>query len=162
LIFLDEAKSRVSGYFTHGQFHGQISMKDETFYIEALGSRLNQTNDTLIIYRKRDITEDYTSYSVLQGVPPIRGHVTKRRRLKRVSPNYNSCPVLIAADSMFYKHVGKSSVSTTLAKMAYHVAEADKIFRGTIFFEGQDESIGVVIASLVVYEDQQSEGMNNS
>ncbi|CAB3988340.1 disintegrin and metallo ase domain-containing 10-like [Paramuricea clavata] len=159
----DKAESRVSGYFTRGQFHGQISVQQEdTFYIEAFRNRLNQSHDTIIIYREKDIIENYTSCSHTYSVPQIRDHVTKHRRSKRLSTYYNSCPVLVAADSNFYKHVGKSSTSTTLAKMAYYISEADKIFRSTKFYEGQDESIGVIIASLVVYEDLKSEGIFSS
>ena len=157
---LDEENSRVSGYFTHGEFHGKISVPDkDTFYIEALGARLNQSNDTLIIYREMDIIENYTSCTHTYKAPPqTKDHKAKRRRVKRLSPNYNSCPILIAADNMFYQYIGKRSVSTTLAKMAYYVSEADTIFRSTRFFEERNETIGVVIASLVVYKDQQSEG----
>jgi hypothetical protein len=156
---LGEEKSRVSGYFTQGQFHGQISVQDtETFYIEELGTRLNKSKDTHIIYRERDISENLTSCTHTYSGPHTRDQATKRKRVKRLSSYYNSCPVLIAADNMFYKYVGKSSVSTTLAKMAYYTSEADKIFRRTRFFEEHDETIGVVIASLVIYEDQQSQG----
>ena len=161
-IFSDEKKSRVSGYFIQSVFNGQISVRGDTYYIEP--SPMNESTDTVIIYREKDIIENRTScttcshtYRVLRK--PIMDHVAKRRRSKRHSLHYNSCPLLLAADSLFYQHIGKNSVSATLAKMAYYVSEADEIFRSTIFFEGQNKSIGFVIASLVVYQDHESDGM---
>lgn len=121
---------------------------------------MNESKNTVIIYREKDIIKNITqcshTYRVLRT--PASDHVAKRRRSKR-SLHYNSCPVLIAADSLFYKHVGKNNVYATVAKMAYYVSEANKIFRNTTFFEGQHKSIGFVIASLVVYKDPESEGM---
>ena len=148
-------ESRVSGYFTQGEFTGQISVKrQETFYIEPIRSRFNHTH---AIYRVRDIIENSTSYSHTFGAlkAPSIDHVARAKRLSR---EYKNCPILVAADSLFHKHVGKSSVSTTLAKMAYQISEVNKIFQSTRFFEEEETSIGLVIASLVVYEDQESEG----
>ena len=157
--FTDEKKSRVSGYFTQKGFNGKISVQHgNTFYVEP--SPMNESKNTVIIYREKDIIENRTQCSNIYRVlrTPASDHVTKRRRSKR-SPHYHSCPLLIAADSLFYKHVGKNSIHTTVAKMAYYVSEADKIFRSTIFFGGEHKSIGFVIASLAVYKDPESEGM---
>lgn len=152
----DKETSHVSGYFTHGGFTGKISVHDEeTFYIEQIE---NQTQKATIIYKEQDLIQNYTKCAHAYSPSPLTDRREKHRRRKRFSSSYNSCPVLVAADSMFFKHVGKRSVSTTLAKMAYHISEADKIFRKTMFFKGQRESIGLVIASLIVYEDQESEG----
>ena len=160
-LLIDEPDSRVSGYFEEGTFNGQISSRNVgKFYIEPTRQRIKARKDFIIIYREKDINDSRTScshkYRVLRG--PRTDHVTQHKRSKRFSEYYNSCPVLVAADRLFYKHVGGSNVSATLTKMAYHVSEADKMFRGTKFFDGQDETVGVVIGSLVVYEDYESEG----
>lgn len=130
-------------------------------YIEELSSSNTEdnkenVNNNVVIYRLQDMINQCPScsYRVLQS-PQAHYRRFYKRRNDNKKAKYTSCPIYVAADSMFYNHIGGKSVSKTVAKMAYHVTQADKIFRRTVF-DGQSTSVGIVIASLTVYEDSQS------
>ena len=167
----------MSGYIVNGAFNGLISTKyGETFYVEPLPHRAvkNQQSDkpaftTGIIYKDTDINRNSTSYRC--NVQPLRAKARPKRKLnkkKRVATHappsvkqYNSCPVFLAADSSFYKSVGNEEQA--MAKMAYHLSEADQLFRKTKFFETTNEGyIGLVIAAMTVYHDKESEGLSGT
>ena len=131
----------------------------------------NQQSDkpvftTGIIYKDTDINRNSTSYRC--NVQPLRAKARSKRQLNkkraatraaRSVKQYNSCPVFLAADSSFYKSVGNEEQA--MAKMAYHLSEADQLFRKTKFFETTNEGyIGLVIAAMMVYHDKESEGLS--
>lgn len=76
----------------------------------------------------------------------------------------NTCTVYLAADHIFFKEVGSGSERVTVAEMVYHVAMADKIFRGTDFNQdgGPGDRIGFVVADVTVFKDAQAEGDNST
>lgn len=85
------------------------------------------------------------------------------KRIRRDNPSnsgLNTCALHIAADHLFFKHVGSGSESVTVAEMVYHVAMADKAFRATDFNQdgGPGDDIGFVIAAVTVFKDPESEG----
>jgi len=85
------------------------------------------------------------------------------KRIRRDNPSnsvLNSCALHIAADHLFFKHVGSGSESVTVAEMVYHVAMSDKAFRATDFNQdgGPGDDIGFVIAAVTVFKDPESEG----
>jgi len=85
------------------------------------------------------------------------------KRIRRGNPSnsvLNTCALHIAADHLFFKHVGSGSESVTVAEMVYHVAMADKGFRATDFSQdgGPGDDIGFVIAAVTVFKDPESEG----
>lgn len=165
----------MSGYIVNGAFNGLISTKQgEMFYVEPLTHPAvkNQQSDkpaftTGIIYKDTDINRNSTSYRC--NVQPLSAKGRPKRKpnkKKRVATHearsvkqYNSCPVFLAADSSFYKSVGNDE-EQAMAKMAYHLSEADQLFRKTKFFETNDERyIGLVIAAMMVHQDKESEGL---
>ena len=66
----------------------------------------------------------------------------------------------IAADHLFFKHVGLSSERATVAEMVYHMGMADRAFRATDFNQdgGSGDGIGFVIAAVTVFHNETSEG----
>ena len=66
----------------------------------------------------------------------------------------------IAADHLFFKHVGLSSERATVAEMVYHMGMADRVFRATDFNQdgGSGDGIGFVITAVTVFHNETSEG----
>ena len=66
----------------------------------------------------------------------------------------------IAADHLFFNHVGLSSERATVAEMVYHMGMADRAFRATDFNQdgGSGDGIGFVIAAVTVFHNDTSEG----
>ena len=88
---------------------------------------------------------------------------TTSERIRRDNPSnssLNTCALHIAADHLFFKHVGSGSESATVAEMVYHVAMTDKAFRATDFNQdgGPGDDIGFVITAATVFKDAEAEG----
>ncbi|XP_070536574.1 disintegrin and metalloproteinase domain-containing protein 10-like isoform X2 [Ptychodera flava] len=82
---------------------------------------------------------------------------SRQRRFAGKKNVMRTCPLYLVADHTFYKDVGGRSSSNALNEMAYHIQEADDVFRATDFNgDGIGDNIGFSIAGVTVFENSKS------
>ena len=83
--------------------------------------------------------------------PVIEEHNTKLRTKRALSPDNRFCPILIAADDLFFRNVGGASESTTMNELVSLVTSVNNIFSSADFdFDDTIDSIGFVIKRIEI------------
>ncbi|PFX34886.1 Disintegrin and metalloproteinase domain-containing protein 10 [Stylophora pistillata] len=162
-----DPNSFVMGHLIDGRFDGSFYTLGETFHSEPI-ERYTQSKTSFhsIIFPATSVKFNFSKiqrkiahFNDLQKLK----HQVTNKRVRHSNPSssdLNSCTVYLAADHLFFKEVGSGSESVTVAEMVYHVAMADKIFRGTDFNQdgGPGDGVGFVIAAVTVFKEAQAEG----
>ena len=83
--------------------------------------------------------------------PVIQERNTKLRTKRALSPDQRFCPILIAADDLFFQNVGGASESTTMNELTSLVISVNNIFSSTDFDQdGSIDSIGFLIKRIEI------------
>ncbi|KAL9986011.1 hypothetical protein ACROYT_G000064 [Oculina patagonica] len=160
--------SFVMGHILDGKFDGSFFAFGETFHLEPAERYIHSKTPyhsiifpaSSVQFNSSKIKRKMARFKDLQ---PSMIQASSKRFRRSNSYNVilnNTCAVHIAADYLFFKHVGSGSESATVAEMVYHVAMADKAFRATDFNQdgGPGDDIGFVIAAVTVFNDSKAEG----
>ena len=76
---------------------------------------------------------------------------TKLRTKRVLSPDQRFCPILIAADGLFFERVGGASESTTMNELTSLVTSVNNIFSSTDFdLDGSIDNIGFLIKRIEI------------
>lgn len=163
-----ERDTSVHGYIIDGVFDGVIKTPHEEYHIEVVEKFFDKLVDFhSVIYAMSDV-----NLSAINGSRPSCGGTGKvheklmqlqssaaliteqddKLRTKRTLPLTNRfCPILIAADELFYQNIGGGNDATTMNEMTTLMTSVNAIFSGTDFdFDGRSDGIGFIIKRLAI------------
>ena len=163
-----ERDTSVHGYIVDGVFDGVIVTPHEEYHVELAGKFFDQLVDFhSVIYATSDV--DFgaingstpvcggtgTAYKKLKKLQstakPVVQQNNKFRTKKALSPTNRFCPILIAADELFFQNIGGGSETTTMNEITSLVTSVNTIFSGTDFdLDGDIDAIGFLIRRLSI------------
>ncbi|XP_065829351.1 disintegrin and metalloproteinase domain-containing protein 10-like [Oscarella lobularis] len=159
------ADSRVHGRWDSQEeiFDGVIHLSNESFHVEPAaryfeGSRSSQS----IVYKESDVIYNRTNTfcpeklkSMQESIMLKNEKARSKRRFIQFDPEYNTCPVFVVADHLFYSGPGESNEPRTITEMTYHIEQANQMFRETEF-SSEIQNIGFRIDKILIYKDNQN------
>ena len=168
LLVSVEKDTSVHGYIVNGVFDGVIVTPGEEYHVEVTGKFFDQPTDFhSVIYATSDVdvTAGNSSKPLCGGTEmvyeklrklqttakPVVEQNNKFRTKRALSPDNRFCPILIAADELFFQHVGGGSNSTTMNEMTSLVTAVNTIFSVTDFDnDGRIDNIGFLIKRIEI------------
>ena len=163
-----ERGTSVHGYLVNGVFDGVIVTPHEEYHVEVVGKFFDQPTDFhSVIYATSDVDfraangsrpqcggtgAAYKKLKELQATAKPVVEQDKNFRTKRaLSPNNRFCPILIAADDLFFSNIGGFSEATTMNEMTSLITAVNNIFSSTDFDnDGNIDSIGFLIRRIEI------------
>ena len=163
-----ERGTSVHGYLVNGVFDGVIVTPHEEYHVEVAGKFFDQPTDFhSVIYATSDVDfravngsrpqcggtgASYKKLKTLQAsAKPV---VEQRKKLKTkraLSPDNRFCPILIAADDLFFQNIGRGNEAATMNEMTSLVTATNNIFSSTDFdIDGNIDSIGLLIKRIEI------------
>ena len=148
-------------------FDGVIVTPHEEYHVEVAGKFFDRLMDFhSVIYATSDV-----DFSAINGSIPLCGGTgkayeklkelqstarpvseqSKFRTKKALSPTNRFCPILIAADELFYQNIGGGQDATTMNELSSLMTSVNAIFSSTDFdFDGSIDAIGFLIKRLAI------------
>ena len=146
-----------------GVFDGVIVTPHEEYHVEVAGKFFDHPVD----YHSVIYATSAVDFSAVNGSKPscgVTGMIheklrtlqssatpifeqdNKFRTKRALSPSNRFCPILIAADELFFENIGGGSDSTTMNEMTSLLTSVNTLFSVTDFdFDGSTDSIGFLI-----------------
>ncbi|XP_063695288.1 disintegrin and metalloproteinase domain-containing protein 10-like [Bolinopsis microptera] len=170
--------SSATGYLDEDdKFVGRVHLKGILYHVEpALRHNLPGSEYDSVMYRGSQ--EPILHSQLVRTLQPPRSggadktaradksaRADKTARAKRAVYNYKrksldslknrTCAVLLAADHLFFEHIGKGSRATTTKELLLHLYEANKIYRSTDFdFDGRSDNIGFAVGNVTIFQHE--------
>ncbi|XP_071788946.1 disintegrin and metalloproteinase domain-containing protein 10-like isoform X2 [Asterias amurensis] len=187
-ILKDDEHSSIHGHIINGTFDGIIKTSNETYHLEPSARFLNEPEFHSVIYRATDIqinnkqakagpcqlcsvtfappnsqTKDVfkkiikNSIDSSQSQDEIDGS-NARERQTEFDQTAKTCELYIVIDHTFFKEVADSDVSMAIAEVAFHIAEADSVYRATDFdADGIADNVGLAIGGATIFESESAQ-----
>lgn len=163
-----ERETSVHGYIVDGVFDGVIVTPHEEYHVEVAGKYFDQLVDFhSVIYATSDVDfrtangsrplcggtgKVYEQLRKLQSTAkPTIQQSDKLRTKRALSLTNRFCPVLIAADELFFQNVGENSETATMNEMTTLMTSVSSIFSVTDFdSNGRIDAIGFLVKRITI------------
>ncbi|XP_068011435.1 disintegrin and metalloproteinase domain-containing protein 17 isoform X1 [Melanerpes formicivorus] len=169
-----EHNSRVVAHIGDDDFTVRINTDGEEFNIEPLWRFVDDEQDErLLVYRSEDIKD----FSRLQS-PKVCGYLkldeeellpkgmedrqqqgvlpsgSLQRRSRAVPEgSRNTCKMLVVADHLFFKYMGRGEESTTINYLIELIDRVDDIYRNTSWDNGAFHGYGIQIQQIMIHNE---------
>ena len=168
-MILAERGTSVHGYLVDGVFDGVIVTPHEEYHVEVAGKFFDEPTDFhSVIYATSYVDfravngsrpqcggtgAPYEKLKKLQAsAKPVVERMSKKFRTKKaLSADNRFCPILIAADDLFFRNIGQANEAATMNEMTSLVTAVNNIFSSTDFdIDGTIDSIGFLIKRIEI------------
>ena len=161
---IQHENAQVFAHVENGMLTASIYAKDETYIIEPMWRHDNTLKNEMIVYKFSNVNWNFTDAdmkgSVLHPMTcgvnsseksvPTAERTFHRRKRREIVTEKNTCPLILVADYLFYKHMGNENEVTTINYMLQVADRVNRIYRKTEWEVGTN--IGFQVRKTVVHD----------